>query len=236
MENYNFQHSDFDLDYIGHSKYENLDCFFSLYYYPVNKYGYGHNQNLTFDFKNGEFCEDNSKILSYYLLKLFGKSLKKDEDLEFLKTVTILPVPASNSERNTKRFKKLFELISEKIGVQNGFECVKVTENIEQKHLQDSNHRVDKENFKVCFDKIKKPYRIVLIDDVITKGHAMRNLKRQLEKEIRKDEKDDSFIIGLTLSKTYSYFLEIDNNEDFHNFNDFDICDFVENMDKILKR
>lgn len=236
MINYDFQHSDFDFDYIGHSKYENLDCFFSLYYYPVNKYGYGHNQELTFGFKDGMFCEDNSKILSYYLLKLFGKSLKKSEDLEFLKTVTILPIPASNSERNEKRFKRLFELISEKIGVQNGFDFIKVTEAIEQKHLQDSSHRVDKENFEICFDKIKKPYRIVLIDDVITRGHTMRNLKKQLEREIREGEKEESFIIGLTLSKTYSCFLEANNDDDFHKLDDFNICDYVENMEKILKR
>ncbi|WP_293962242.1 hypothetical protein, partial [uncultured Fusobacterium sp.] len=196
---------------IGYREIYRGDYFFLTKYFPTNKYS-KLNQDFIFDFKKGKNTEYYAKIFSESILNLLN------QDKELAKTITILPIPASTKLGTEKRYKKLFELISENTGVINGYDIIKVTKDREASHLIGKYYNVEN-NYEIDFDKISYPYRIIIIDDIITKGGTFINIVNKIkESSIIKNklkmnsslDEYKNFIIGLFLGETYSSYRDYD--------------------------
>lgn len=205
------KYASFDGKYIAHKNIKNLDCFYFVRYYPVNKYGYMDEQDFIFDFKNGLHSEYFSNVFAFAIFRLFGLTYK-DTGKSFLEETIILPVPASTQEKQEKRYKKLFELISEKTGVGNGYEYIKIKNDVEAKHLSNTRTSLE-EHIEIDYSFMEHYKNIILIDDIITKGRTISEFAdkfRDLEC-YNKYYPNNSypfaerhFIVGLTLGKTIS--------------------------------
>mgnify|MGYP001268736207 CR=1 FL=1 len=209
---YNF----YNKDLIGHTEIRNLDCFYFTRYYPTSKYGYNENQEFIFDFKEGVCPEIYAQIFSRTILKLFGNLVLKSTKENLIEKTIILPVPASTQEKQKKRYKELFKLISEKTGVGNGYEYIKIKNDVEAKHLSNNRTSLD-EHIEIDYSFLKEYRYIILIDDVITTGKTISELASKfrnieiLQKYVPNSEMK-RFIVGMTLAKTFSH-LDLLNEE-----------------------
>ena len=134
---------------------------------------------------------------------------------------------ASTIHKNEKRYKRLFELISERTGVINGYNIVEVINDREAKHLTNEYNSVDS-HIKIHFEKLKSPRRIILIDDVITRGRTIKELANKFI-----DREKGSFVVGMVLAETYSDWIGNNNFYDDKDkprigMNKMDILDFEE--------
>lgn len=206
MENSNFgkdklkekKYNFYDKNIIGHIEIKNLDCFYFTRYYPINRFGYDESQEFVFNFKSGDYPRIYAQIFSRTILKLFKELEEK---------IIILPVPASTREKHKQRYKELFRLISEQTGVKNGYEYIKVLNDVEAKHLNNNRTSLD-EHIEIDYSFLEKYNYIILIDDVITTGKTISefaNKIRNLE-VLRKYASVEKiyFTIGLTLGKTFN--------------------------------
>lgn len=193
----------YEKNIIGYSEREKKDCFFLTKYFPTNKYP-KLNQDFVFDFKNGKNTEYYADIFSETILNLLN------QNKELAETITILPIPASTKEKNEIRYKKLFELISEKTGVINGYDVITVSKNREASHLVGKFQELE-DNIEIDFEKLTCPYRIIFIDDIITTGNSFLKIFDKIKQSpIIKEKlnnfptKCSNFIIGLFLAETYT--------------------------------
>lgn len=83
------------------------------------------NRNLVYDFKDGKNKDYFVNLIKDYMIK--NNILKEN--------LTIVPIPASSSSKNHKRFYQLFKELSDSLSIENGFEYIKVVSDREAKHL-----------------------------------------------------------------------------------------------------
>lgn len=173
-------------------EYFNLTTYFPIRFGTLN-------QNFIYNFKNGKNSEYYANIFSEVITDLFcgNKNL--------IETVTILPIPASTRYKTEIRYKRLFELISEKTGVINGYDIVETLNDVQAKHLN-NNQDYEEDHLKFNLEKLKSPVRILIIDDVITRGHTLKDFVKKLTETLKKEKKiNNPFIKGLLLSKTIDW-------------------------------
>ena len=194
------RYAEYNNNIIGYTEVRNLNCFYFTKYYPVNKYGYTQNQQFVFDLKNGVNPEYYAEIFSIGINKLFGNLAYKKDLKKMISDITIIPVPASSNFNHERRFKKLFELISEKTGVINGYDVVEILNDKEPKHLT-NHHNSLESHVKIHFEKIKEPRKIILIDDVITTGKTIS----EFANKFRSNKLNFGFVVAMALSKTISF-------------------------------
>ncbi|MBS5038632.1 MAG: hypothetical protein KHZ27_09520 [Fusobacterium sp.] len=158
------------------------DFFYLTDYHQVKKYGhelYAKEQQFIFNFKDSLDTEKYAQIFSDVIKTLFYKVVPKKEINEFLKTITIIPVPSSTKKSYEKRYKLLCKLISEKTGVVNGYDFIEILYDTKPKHANKSREK-DYRHFLLDRKKIPKPHRVILIDDVVTTGESISYLRRKI--------------------------------------------------------
>ena len=112
-----------------------------------------------------------------------------------LKYLTLVCIPASTKEKNIARYKEFSERLCQETGIENGFEYVHLTRDRVAK--REGGNADDASITNYSFDpEFFKGKRVILFDDIITKGNSMRNAKSMLEKE-------GAFVIcGISIGKT----------------------------------
>lgn len=184
----------YDKGIIYYENIKSLDCFSLTKYFPT-RYGYL-NQGFVFDFKNGKKPELYAEIFAETICNL----LKNRKDL--LKETIIVPVTASTKLINEIRFKKLFELISLKSGVANGYNAVEVKQDRQPKHMRGYFQTSSKGAVDIDFNQLKNFKRIILIDDVITKGNSVSEFATKIKNNLRTNGKNSPSILVLSLGRT----------------------------------
>lgn len=107
--------------------------------------------------------------LERLLKRTFG-----DESLGYL---TLACVPASTPEKNEARYKDFSNILCQKTGMENAYSYIQVTREKTAKH-EGGEDDVVNYTFDGGFFNGK---RVILFDDIITKGNSMRNAKTRLE-------------------------------------------------------
>ena len=184
----------YDKGIIYYENLKSLDCFSLTKYFPV-RYG-SLNQEFIFDFKNGKKTELYAEIFTETICNL----LKNRRDL--LKETIIVPVTASTKLTNEMRFKKLFELISLKSGIANGYDAVEVKQDRPAKHMGGYFQNSSKDTVAIDYSKLKNFKRIILIDDVITKGNSVSEFATKIKNNFRLNRKSSPAILVLSLGRT----------------------------------
>lgn len=130
-------------------------------------------------------------VLDRVILK-FVDILNETFGEESLKYLTLVCIPASTQEKNDARYKEFSERLCRETGMENGFEHIQVTGARVAKHDggedEDVNYSFD--------DSFFNGKRVILLDDIITKGNSMRIAKAILQKQGAK------VICGLAVGKT----------------------------------
>lgn len=106
------------------------------------------------------------KELEYKLRKDFGDNISK---------LTLVCIPASTKIKNEARYKEFSNIICEKLNMTNAYPFITLSEDRIAKHLGGSgiNHLI----FDEPFFKRKK---IILFDDVVTKGKSMLDFYKKM--------------------------------------------------------
>ena len=118
------------------------------------------------------------------LIKTFGEN--------YLKSMMLVCIPASTKVLNESRYKDFSERLCRETGMENGYPYTYITRERTAKH-----EGGDDENVNYSFnDVIFKGKRVILLDDIITKGNSMRIAKTKLERIGAK------VICGLAVGKT----------------------------------
>ena len=121
-------------------------------------------REMIYEFKEGNYEQAFDKICDQ-----IEKIAKKD-------TVFIC-IPASTRERHEKRFKIFMEKVSEKTGVINGYDAIKITQDREKKH---EGYKGNCVNYTVDYDKIKNK-NIIIFDDIFTYGRGAKKIITNLK-------------------------------------------------------
>ncbi len=122
----------------------------------------------------------------------FAGILKDTFGEESLKYLTLVCIPASTQIKNDARYKEFSERLCQETGMENGFDYTHVTVSREARH-NGGEEGVVNYSFDDSFFNGK---RVILLDDIITKGNSMRIAKAKLEKL------GAQVICGLSVGKT----------------------------------
>lgn len=163
----------------------NLKYYYMYDYFPKKKYGDRDDQTLVFNLKNGINVEENAYLISRGLLECFSN----------LSEYTIIPIAASNSYKNERRYKRLLEIICKNTGLKNGYYAIKILTETEAKHL--TGKKNDLSSHIQIDSSLIKTDKIIIFDDVITKGESIENMKVLLQKE-RKNFVITAFLFAKT--------------------------------------
>lgn len=191
----------------------NLPIFNLYYYYPTNCHDVEDYQewarHFIWNFKDGnnsiEVAEQVITVLKHFFLK------------ETLSSLTLVCIPASTEEKNIERYEKFSNHVCMECDMWNAYEY------IELKYDRDARHRGGDEDYEnLWFDRNwLKDRTIIIIDDIVTKGGSINNMKRRLEKLSNK-------VVGaITIGKT----VHQDRGED-----PYDAMDKSEKRKKVPKR
>ena len=122
----------------------------------------------------------------------FANLLKTTFGEEALKYLTLVCIPASSKEKNDSRYKEFSERLCQETGIENAFPFVEVISEKMPKR-EGGEEGVVNYSFDDSFFGGKK---VILLDDIITKGNSMRIAKAMLGKLGAK------VICGLAVGKT----------------------------------
>ena len=133
----------------------------------------------------------HQRVLNRVIPEFVG-ILKETFGAESLKYLTLVCIPASTEEKNNARYKEFSERLCQETEMENGFEHTHVTVSREARH-NGGEEGVVNYSFDDSFFNGK---RVILLDDIITKGNSMRIAKAKLEKL------GAQVICGLSVGKT----------------------------------
>lgn len=180
-----------------------IDVFFTDYYDKNNRIK---NENDVYRFKAGEDTEYYIDLFSTAIEKMFYCNSKFDKEKvkKFLENVVIIPVPSSNILIHKNRYEKLFDGIAKRTGVINGYDFIKVSRDKECRH----NNRTSEDyyNYYVKYSYLKKPYKVILIEDIVTSGNTIRKLRnkifdpREYQKKMKCITESGLFCVCLSLN------------------------------------
>ena len=126
------------------------------------------------------------------IIPQFVDLLKNTFEEETLKYLTLVCIPASTKEKNDARYKEFSERLCQETGIENAFPFVQV---ISEKMPKREGGEEGVVNYYFD-DSFFSGKRVILLDDIITKGTSMRIARAQLEKLGAK------VICGLSVGKT----------------------------------
>lgn len=165
-----------------------------------------------FDKNIGNQMEDNSlffaNIFSEFILKLlnhiYEEIIKIRTDITFeemKKQFYILPSVASTKERTRSKFYRLFELISEKTGVNNGYEFVynKMKSDIRIGEIEEKDFP---KYVAVELYKINRNYKLIFIDDIINTGDTFSQYAKSVFNN--SSSYDGKFLLFLSFAKVFN--------------------------------
>lgn len=193
-------------DILLYSKINDVKMFYFAKYYSSSRYKV--NKSFFYDLIGGKKTEFYANIFSEALIRLFGKY--RSDNKRLLETMTLIIFDGLNSSKISDG-KKLFELISQKTGIINGFDFVE--------KIPDS-----RASFKINLTQIPTPRKIVILDYLFPVKPAKRLLKQMEIENIlpTKISPDDSFAIILSLYgsgyEKYSHSIEKLIEKDFNIF------------------
>lgn len=147
-------------------------------------------RRFVWKFKDGDHAAAMfaAETVAKNIIKKYGEAAKD---------LTFVCVPASTSEANRKRYKDFSAKVCELTGMKNGFSAVAVSGEKLAIHEQ---HKGEKKFFSTRTVEIKKKMlqasKILLFDDIITKGMSYAQFAASLESA------GASVIGGIFLAKT----------------------------------
>ena len=139
---------------------------------------------MIYNFKDGKQHKQVCNLLVKKLKDTYGDGL----DL-----MTFVCIPASTRSINKDRYEFFMKEVCSKTGMRNGYEHVTIIREKEPSHLggeSDAEFDYDEDFFKDSF--------VILFDDVVTRGHSLFRMKRELENY-------GATIVGaISIGRTYS--------------------------------
>lgn len=142
-------------------------------------------RRLIYNFKDGKDHSGVAKIIQNKLLSTFSK-----EDIQ---SFTFVCIPASTISVNNSRYASFSNEVCEALGMRNGFPHVHITRERMAAHLGGT------DTAEYSFDEpFFKGAKIILFDDIVTKGGSMRQFKSYMEKC------GATIVCGLSIGRTYS--------------------------------
>lgn len=162
--------------------------YFFYYYYPTRFTDVTATdrmvRSMIYNFKDGIQHKQVCDLLVKKLADTYGDAL----DL-----ITFVCIPASTRRVNKDRYEAFMEDVCSETGMRNGYEHVTIIKEKEPSHLGGKSDAVfgyDKDFFKDSY--------VVLFDDVVTRGHSLSRMKRELEN-------NGATIVGaISIGRTYS--------------------------------
>ena len=169
-------------DYVGGMFHEiGIGGFRAVYcmdYYPKNKYPDSalssekvRAREFLLGMKDGRFWEKSADILEHYLLGHFWK----DE----LTGWAVCYIPASSAEKTRQRFARLDSHVRMRTGIRGGLDWIRVTRD---RSPTREGSKQDDTTWNLFFDAEKiRGRRIVLVDDITTRGMSFVQCARKLK-------------------------------------------------------
>ena len=162
--------------------------YFFYYYYPISFTDVTTAdkivRSMIYNFKDGKQHKQVCNLLVKKLKDTYGDGL----DL-----MTFVCIPASTRSINKDRYEFFMKEVCSKTGMRNGYEHVTIIREKEPSHLggeSDAEFDYDEDFFKDSF--------VILFDDVVTRGHSLFRMKRELENY-------GATIVGaISIGRTYS--------------------------------
>ena len=148
-------------------------------------------------FKNDpeKTSEHDHQLALNRVVPKFAGLLKDTFGEESLKYLTLVCIPASTEEKNNARYKEFSERLCQETGIENGFSHIHLTRDRVAKREGGNADDVSIANYSFD-DSFFNGKRVILLDDIITKGNSMRIAKAKLEKL------GAQVICGLSVGKT----------------------------------
>lgn len=162
--------------------------YFFYYYYPIRFDDVTeldwNVRNLIWNFKDGRSHNKVSQLLTIKLHRVYREAL----DL-----LTFVCIPASTREVNHKRYYSFMTDVCNETGMANGYEYITIIKETEPTHLGGTT------SVKYACDKdFFNGRRIILFDDVVTRGRSIAKMKAELENV------GAQVIAALSIGYTYS--------------------------------
>lgn len=194
-----------------------LSTYYEYHYVPCVSFTSYLNENIRkqydiFDKNIGNQMEDNSvffaNVFSEFILKLlnhiYEEVIKIRTDITFeemKKQFYILPSVASTKERTRSKFYRLFELISEKTGVNNGYEFVynKMKSDIRIGEIEEKDFP---KYVAVELYKINRNYKLIFIDDIINTGDTFSQYAKRVFNN--RSSYDGRFLLFLSFAQVFN--------------------------------
>lgn len=149
---------------------------FSFFDYLPTKYDANKEEwkvrKLIWDFKQGKRSSKVAKLVASQIRKQFGSTCD---------TLTFVCIPASNAEANALRYEEFAEEVCRLTGAQNAYKAIKVEGERLAIHETKCGKSITTVN-TISFDKeFFNGKRVVLFDDVITRGFSYARFACELE-------------------------------------------------------
>lgn len=162
--------------------------YFFYYYYPISFTDVTTAdkivRSMIYNFKDGKQHKQVCNLLVKKLKDTYGDGLE---------LMTFVCIPASTRSVNKDRYEIFMEEVCSKTGMRNGYEHVTIIREKEPSHLggeSDAEFDYDEDFFKDSF--------VILFDDVVTRGHSLFRMKKELENY-------GATIVGaISIGRTYS--------------------------------
>ena len=166
-----------------------IPYYFFYYYYPTRFTDITAEsrrvRNLIYNFKDGIVNSDVIDIMKRKLTSTFSS--------EDLSKMTLVCIPASTIEDNEDRYSSFSERLCNALGMRNAFSHITITKEKTQSHLGGTDAA------EYSFDQsFFNDAKIILFDDVVTRGRSMYQFKTILERY------GASVICALSIGRTYS--------------------------------
>ena len=173
--------------------------FFWFYYLPkqftkVDRFSDAA-RHMIWDFKDGHRNNMVRTLVQHMLEDTFTR--------EDLKRLTFVCIPASNDYSNRNRYESFSSILCDNLGMRNAFTHITITKGKTQSHLGGTDAA------EYDFDQsFFRDSRVVLFDDVVTRGRTMNDFKERLIKL------GATIVCALSIGKTCS-----DGDYPFHPYN-----------------
>lgn len=145
--------------------------YYFFYYYVPTRYSdlsseSEHIRKELWNFKDGYYQDQFVDLMATKLRNTFGNA-------DFL---TLVCIPASTVDSNRTRYKQFSHDLCSKLNMKNGFKHISIVKEKEPSHLGGRDEAIYEFDRKFFSGK-----KIVLFDDVVTRGSSMRSFIESLE-------------------------------------------------------
>ena len=168
--------------------------YFFYYYYPWDGFDETNIsstdiaiRSMIWEFKKGEImaCNRVCDDLCAKLKSIWGETLSD---------LTLVCIPASTKESNQTRYEKFSEYVCRDTGMTNSYKYINIIREKSPSHALLGGNEKSKYSFNEKFFKGRK---IILFDDVVTRGHSLEEMKIQL------NSMGAIIVAALSIGKTY---------------------------------